>query len=421
MDENHLNQQSDAEQQAEKNFMQDQTASEISPKSEAESPSDLEATAVIPKTGEMPQAQQASQKKKKKRKKRRVIGIIVRTFIALFVLGVCAVLSMIIINSIGDIMGLKESQEIVEVEIPPNSSVTDAANALKEAGIIDYPKLFRLYIKYDRGDAVNFKFGKFELHPAMPYDEIINELENGASDATATVTFKEGQTVFEFAQTLQDNGVCAAEDFLNVLNLPYDYPYLNELQAIPERMYRLEGYIYPETYEFYTNSTGEAVVTKCLAQFDSVFTQEMRDRAAQLGKTVDEIMIIASIIQAEAPVLGEMEQVSSVYWNRLNNPEVYPKLESDPTARYGNRFLLPNGASQEAADAYNTYLSQGLPPGPINNPGIEAIQAALYPEKTNYYFFCTNLDTLEFFYATTYEEHQENLRLAGLSETGQQE
>ena len=114
-----------------------------------------------------------------------------------------------------------------------------------------------------------------------------------------------------------------------------------------------------------------------------------------------------------------MSRIASVYANRLKNPGAYPNLQADPTRNYAEELALQmNVVNQEILDAYNTYEGAGLPPGPICNPGLDAIKATLYPEETEYFYFCTNLDssleTRQYYYATTLEEHEQNLRAAGL-------
>ena len=135
--------------------------------------------------------------------------------------------------------------------------------------------------------------------------------------------------------------------------------------------------------------------------------------------SLHELLTLASIIQAEAPNVEEMARVSSVYHNRLNNSSVFPKLQADPTRDYANEIILENLGDRLSSIAleYNTYESDSLPPGPINNPGIDAILAALAPADTPYYYFCTNLQTGEFYYAETLEEHNQNVYKAGLRQS----
>jgi UPF0755 protein len=135
-----------------------------------------------------------------------------------------------------------------------------------------------------------------------------------------------------------------------------------------------------------------------------------------MGLTQDELITFASMIQAEAGKGTDMEMVASVFWNRLNTPEEYPLLQSDPTSKYVINVIMPNIDVESDAmyDAYDTYVGGGLPPGPICNPGLEAITAVLYPAETDYLYFCSNLETGEFYYAETLRQHEENLVAAGL-------
>ena len=142
----------------------------------------------------------------------------------------------------------------------------------------------------------------------------------------------------------------------------------------------------------------------------------MMGRMNDLNLTLDQTMTFASIVQAEAPNKEQMRKVASVFWNRMNNSEMFPKLESDPTTKYVREIIKPNIelANESMYIAYDTYQGIGLPPGPICNPGVDAIEAVLYPEETDYYYFCSNLETKEFFYAKTLKEHEKNLVVAGL-------
>ena len=148
--------------------------------------------------------------------------------------------------------------------------------------------------------------------------------------------------------------------------------------------------------------------------FDSKISADVKDLMTKQGMDLHELLTIASIVQAEAPNVEEMKKVASVYLNRLNDPATFPRLDADPTRDYATEQILGNQGSQEIADAYNTYVGNGLPPGPINNPGLDAIMAVLQPEDTSYYFFGTDLRTGEFYYAETLEEHNQNVQKAGL-------
>ena len=370
-----------------------------------------------PEDEEEEEVEEEPRKRRKKKKKISVLGVIVRVILALALLCALAFGAMGIIYASGDILGLKESEENKEILIEPNSTVSDVADLLKENGVIDYPPIFKLYIKYQLDDHVNFKYGTVMLNPSMSYAEIIDALEQNVEDNTAvSVTIHEGENMVEIADALQAAGVCKKEEFLNAVNNhQFKYEFLSGINNPSERMYRLEGYLFPNTYEFLPNTDPDEVICKFLDELDYQIDSSMWTQMDIRGLDLDTVLRVASMVQAEAPNKRDMAKVSSVFWNRLNDSANYPLLQSDPTSKYAQRVLAANGASEAMVTAYDTYKSNGLPPGPINNPGAEAIHAALYPQTTDYYFFCSNLETGEFYYAATLDEHDANLGLAGLA------
>ena len=173
----------------------------------------------------------------------------------------------------------------------------------------------------------------------------------------------------------------------------------------------MEGYLFPDTYTFLVDMDPQLVVQKIYANFNQKMTEEYYARMDELNMTLDEIIILASIVQAEAPTSTSMAKVASVFYNRLNNRDIFPKLQSDPTKKYVKEVIKPNISitNQDMYDAYDTYEGAGLPPGAICNPGLDAIEAVLYPATTDYFYFCANVNTKEIFYAVTLEEHNANL------------
>lgn len=237
---------------------------------------------------------------------------------------------------------------------------------------------------------------------------------------TVTVTFPEGFTAVQIAKRLEENGVCAAADFIAQLNAPGDltegYPFLAEVNNPDERPFLLEGYIFPDTYEFYRGENAQSVLNRFLKNTANKLTDEYALRAEQLGYTLDEVIALASIIQKEAGMKEQMGKVSSVLHNRIESPS-YGKLQCDVTINYINDYVADSEYLQDSTTdysaLYNTYKCSGLPAGAICNPGIDAIEAALYPEKTDYFFFVTDKDD-NYYYASTYEEHKENCRACGI-------
>ncbi len=237
---------------------------------------------------------------------------------------------------------------------------------------------------------------------------------------TATVTFPEGFTVVQIAERLEENSVCSASDFLNLVNnedfiLSLGYTFT---EFIPEaqRAFLLEGYIFPDTYEFYLNDSAENVIKKILRNTSAKLKGEYFVKAEELGYTLDEIITMASIIQEEAYTNESMHLISSVLHNRINSPD-YGKLQCDVTIHYVNDYITDSPYltedTEKYKELYNTYKCQGLPEGPICCPGVEAIEAAVYPEESNYYYFVTDKDW-NYYFNENYDKHLEKCREIGL-------
>lgn len=228
----------------------------------------------------------------------------------------------------------------------------------------------------------------------------------------ATVTFPEGLTVTEIAVKLEENNVCSQDEFLNAVNNPTE-ELLQELGIHNryERIFTLEGYVFPDTYEFYKGENATSVLQRFIDNYKSKITENDKQRASELGYTMDEILTIASIIQEEAGRPDQDYKVSSVLHNRLNSGT---KIECDVTIAYLEDHCapyLPFGLTDANRENYNTYKCPALPKGPICNPGYAAIQAALYPEQTSYLFFVTDAEW-NYYYASTWDEHVANCRTA---------
>ena len=234
---------------------------------------------------------------------------------------------------------------------------------------------------------------------------------------TVRVTIPEGKSMVEIFQLLDKNHVASFDDLMKTA-ASYDYSYYPLVAAMPSsanRCYKLEGYLFPDTYEFYTNSKPQDAIGKFLRQGEAVISP-FEAQAKQQGMTMDELLIIASLIQEEGSKASEMTKISAVIHNRL---EQGMKLQLDATKNYVENWVKPyiSGDKNRYSAVYNTYKCAALPAGPICNPGKQAIQAALNPADVDYLYFCTETgkDNPQYFYAATYEEHQENLKKAGIT------
>lgn len=350
------------------------------------------------------------------RKKRRKSAF-ARVMIGIIIVGISVLLSMTIIFGAQDAFGFGKADLSIAVKVPQNATVTDVAELLEEKGVINSSFLFRVYYKLNNPEG-SFHYGTYTLNSNMSYSDIISELfKYGTSRNEISVTFPEGFTLYEMAKRLEEKGVCGAQAFIEAADNTEDFGYAFEkdLKDDPLKYHRLEGFLFPDTYYFYENDIPENVIKKMLDNYEKKI-EGYRTRMKELGMTEEDTIRLASIVQQEAGKTTEMAKVSSVYHNRLENPGAYPLLQADPTRVYARELKEQMGTevNQQILDAYDTYKSGGLPPGAICNPGEDAIKAALYPENTDYYFFCSNLNTHQFYYAQTYEEHQANLRKAGL-------
>lgn len=363
--------------------------------------------------------QKKTPKAPKKRRPKRVrvhrVGITYSILYIVVALVLCGAATIFCLKAAADVLAINQPDMAVEVEVPEDTDLEELSQIFKDAGVIQYPWMFQIVAKYEgMGEIAS---GTFVVNRNMGYTALMDAVEKSEQPReTVTVTIPEGLTINEIAALLEENNVCSASDFVKGVNgTDFGFDFEEEIPQDDNIYYSLEGYLFPDTYEFYTGDSALNVINRLMSNFETKIA-DVRAQIQQSGMSLHEVLTLASIIQAEAPDEENMALVSSVYHNRLNNPSEFPKMESDPTRNYANEVVLENNntTSQKMADEYNTYVSEGLPPGPINNPGMAAIQAALNPAESNYYFFCSNLKTRQFYYAETLAEHEQNLIKANL-------
>lgn len=233
---------------------------------------------------------------------------------------------------------------------------------------------------------------------------------------TVKITINEGDTLTQIFKKLDENGV-ADFDALMETSQTYDYSYYPLVAAIPSnenRCFRLEGYLFPDTYEFYLNQKPQDAIGKFLRNGKARITDSMKSQASALGYSMDEILTVASIIEKEGANSNEVAKIAAVIYNRL---EAGMKLQMDSSIYYIERHVKPylSGDINRYNSHYNTYKCSALPAGPISNPGMRTINAALNPADVDYLYFCHD-ENANYYYADTYEEHQDNLKKAGLAE-----
>ena len=368
-----------------------------------------------------PDEEAAQPERKKKRRRRRGHGnFIFGLLLTVFIISVSILAAVFILKCAKEFLGIGKSDIEIVVDIPMNSSTADIANQLYNEGIIRDEKLFRVFSKL-KGTDGTYIAGTHKLSPKMDYATIVEILQEEAENKreTADVVFPEGITLLEAAQRLEDKGVCSAEEFIKVFNSSeFGFDFEEKVKVSSLKFYKMEGYLFPDTYQFYVEDDPRIVAKKIYKNFEAKITPDLYGRMEDLGMELEEVLTLASIVQAEAANTRDMKKVASVFYNRLNNPDEYPLLQSDPTTNYVDEVIKPNIEikSESMFKAYDTYQGAGLTPGPICNPGLDAINAVLYPAETDYYYFCSNLETGEFFYAKTLDEHNQNLVEAGLVE-----
>lgn len=322
-----------------------------------------------------------------------------------------------------DIFGwFKPQGQDVTVEIPIGSSASQIATILEKNNLIKQPFTFRVYVKCT-GQDKKMVSGTYVLHAGMSYSEMIYTMQDPSQNiGLVRLVVPEGYTLDEIAKRLETYKVCSGQDFLNAINDPEVYSefsfasHLNKSE-LNKKYYPMEGYAFPATYTFLIGTNAKDVAKAMLRSTDrnvSPYFDEIEDS----GMTLDQVITLASIVQAEAGKSEDMPKIASVLHNRLYNSKVYPYLECTPTQKYAQAVaagLQQQGKSDDGlSTGYSTFETKGIPSGAICSPGKEAIEAVLNPADTQYYYFCSNLQTKETFYAETYDEHKQNLSKAGI-------
>ncbi len=356
-------------------------------------------------------------KKKKKKNRKKIFKMKVSASIITLALifGVSIILSVTLIYLGKEFMGIDKSSKTYILEIEEGATTDEIASLLYDNNIIKVPELFKLFTRIQKKDS-SFTAGEHQLRPDMDYSAMIKELCTNVDELReyTTVTFPEGTNVYEASKILEEAGICEAKSFTYFFNTGCDMSDFEFAKYLPStsdlQFYAMEGYLFPDTYDFYLNEDPEVVCQKIFTNFDKKFKPEYYDRMKELNMNINDVITLASMIQAEAGRIDDMKDISSVFHNRINNPDTFPKLQSDPTEKYVYEVIEPNTKvkNENMILAYNTYESAGLPPGAICNAGADAIEAALYPNTTNYYYFYANIDTKITYFAETLEEHYAN-------------
>jgi len=354
----------------------------------------------------------------------------------IFVICTSIIVSYIGITVANDVFAFVKDEKEVSITVTEKTTFRQLASELEKKGVIDYPLVFRIYNSFknsgsDKG--AELEPGEYTILANLNYDELIYTFSKKAPPRTIVrITFPEGLTADEMIAMFVENGVGTKEGFERAISssLLYDmdYPFLKQLQETEKaggfkdgRRYVLEGYLYPDTYDFYTDSPETDIVAKLLATFNRRFEEAYYERCDELEMSVDEIVNLASIVQMETKYDSEYETVSSLYHNRLNNPVSFPRLQCDSTYLYvypERRAELTLDEMKASDSPYSTYSHDGLPPSAICSPSLNAIIAALYPNATDnsgvkhtYYYMYARPNGYHYFAKTEYE-HLQNIERA---------
>ena len=298
-----------------------------------------------------------------------------------------------------------KNSTIIEITIPKGAATKGIAKVLKLKNLIINEDIFRLKSKLYHYDG-KYNSGMFELSMNMTNEQIMKYLitEKGRQKLDNRLTVPEGYTTAQIGKRLEEKGICTVQEFIDEMNI-FDTKKYRFLNNLPTRANKLEGYLFPNTYDLSEKVNAKEVISKMLESFDKHFKPEYHDKAIKLGYTVDQVITIASIIEREVKKPEERRKVAGVMYNRLKKGM---KLEMCSTVQYAQGKIKERlyDKDLEIDSPYNTYKNNGLPIGPISNPGMDSILAALYPEENDYYYFVLkNEKTGEHQFSKTFEEH----------------
>lgn len=348
-----------------------------------------------------------------------ILAIIVFSSVILCVYG---------IGCINDILALNVEEKSVEVTVSENMSDGEVISILEDNGLIKNEVFCKLFVKLLEitsadDEKENFVSGIYTLNSKDGLEKMLATMKADITlSETVTLTFPEGWTIDQIAEKLESNEVCTAASFINTLqsvDFSEEYDFIKAIANKEKRFRMLEGYMYPDTYEFYVGENASSVVRRFLDNFETRWTDEYQKQADELGVSVDEIITLASILQEEAATSEQMDEIASVLYNRLERPATFPWLQCDSTEDYLLNTIKPTLTSStedveryiQYRDDYDTYSTEctGLPVGAIANPGDAAIRAALKPADTGYLYFRHDSKG-GVYYASSLAEHEANGR-----------
>lgn len=358
-------------------------------------------------------------------------GCLVRLIFSMVIVMVSVVLATFVTTAVFDVAGFSRNNRVADVVIPKGANTEQVASILKDEGLINSELYFRWYVKIMNQDN-KWREGSFSLQADMGFPALVNTMQAQPPRKTVKVTFPEGMSVPEMAELLEKMDVCSADSFINAVRYgDFDYDFVRNIPteaddpAYVNRAYRLEGYLFPDTYEFFVDSQGETVVDRMLQNFEKKITKSMLAQIKDNGWTLDQAVIMASMVQGEGDKPEVMAKVARVMHNRLKPTSGFTLFQFCSTRDYANYLLDLKWDSYDPEAlklAYNTYYREGLPVGAINNPGMDAFNAILYPSNDakvlDCYYFATDYKTGITYFSKTEKEHAAVIKKYGIEDIG---
>ena len=301
----------------------------------------------------------------------------------------------------------KDDVVTTETQTVSEADMGYVTNLLEENGLIEYKPLFKIFSSIVHASR-KLTPGTYELNTDMDYNALVNSMSaRSGSRKTVSVTIPEGYTLDQIFSLLVQEGVSNLSTLQKVAaNYDFKYSFLQGVLPLGD-YHRLEGYLFPDTYEFYMGGgENEAVqvLNKMILRFDQQFPDSLREKAAEMGYSVHDMVTIASLIEKETDGTDQTA-IASVIYNRLHNPEYETVgfLQIDAALVYAAGRPITQEDYQTLNSPYNTYLNKGLPPGPIASPGMVALNSALNPQSTNFYYYALGSDGLHHYFRTNSE------------------
>ena len=325
---------------------------------------------------------------------------------------VAIILSIVLFDAADDVLALtgrKENSQKLTV-----SDLSELPDALEGAGMVKHPRLFSLYLSFSDKE---IKRNSASVNDAMDYRALLAAFTEDSPTRTLRVTIPKSASTSDIIDIFVNLGLGSRESFVEVINnYPFEFDFLSSIPQSDSRIYRLEGYLYPDTYDIYTGRSESYYIGKLLERFETVM-KELEPIFQKSGVSPYDALTVASLIECSAGFSSSYERMSAVIYNRLSEGECLEIPAASVYGAYGKSGLftgIPDSSLKELDSPYNTFINTGLPPSPVCNPSKEAILCAVYPENSKYYFFVTQKNGSVLF-AKTIREHRENLARADAS------